>query len=122
MIILFLIFISGFIKITADIIRVPLIMQDSWWKRYIGNKYIDPQISWVNKGDYHIILYPILSMFGDLWHTLYSIFIAIYIVCIWLAFKGWMIDTTPIWFGFYCFLFHGIGVWGGHSLWRKLLN
>lgn len=121
--VLFLILIAGFIKITADIIRIPATMSDSWFRKFEKNKYIDPQISWVNKGNYHMILYPILSMFGDLWHTLYSVFITIYIICIWIGFHSdYMLYLNWIWFGIISFLMHGIGVFIGYMLWRKILN
>ena len=116
--IVLLIFLAGFIWITRDIIRVPETMNDSWFKKYIGNKWVDPQVSWVNKGNYHMILYPILSMFGDLFHTLGTIILLLWILTI----QYYYLDYSIIFVILLFLLLHGSGVWLGYNLWRKILN
>ncbi len=123
MITLFLILITGFIKITADIIRVPACMHDSFFKKYIGNWWIDPEIGWLNHKvtKSNLIFYPFLQCFGDLWHTLYTIFILMYISIGYLLAIG--ILSIPeylnfVWFVGIAMIFHGIGVSIGNFLWR----
>jgi len=114
-----IIFFSGFIWITRDIIRVSETFNDSWFKQFKGHWYIDPQVSWVNKGNYHMLLYPILSMFGDLFHTLGTVLLFNFFVLIFIC------QNPNLSFWLYIlimFLLHGSGIWLGYQLWRKILN
>jgi hypothetical protein len=118
MITLLLILIAGFLKITADTIRVPETMQDSWFKKYTGHWWVDPQVGWINHKleGLNVIFYPFVSCFGDLWHTLYTLFIACYIAGILLFnlpdFINW------VWFAGIAFISHGMGVFIGEEIWR----
>lgn len=114
-----IILIEGFIWITRDIIRVPKNFDDSWFKRFKGNKWIDPEVSWVNKGNYHMLLYPILSMFGDLFHTLGSLMLFLFYTAIYINAD---LHIEYFLYLFLCFLGHGLFVWVGYNLWRKILK
>lgn len=69
------IFLAAFFKSVADTIRVPEVMRVSIFSKYIGNRYIDPQVSWMNKYMTWFPLSLIWGCFSDLWHLCYTLFI-----------------------------------------------
>lgn len=122
-----LIILAGFFKITGDIIRTKETFNDSWFKKFKGNNYIDPELSWKNKWKYGILGYPILSMFGDLCHTMYTLSILSWSTIIYILYK---FDDVikydkywPMWTLFIITIFlHGLGANTANGIWRKLFN
>ena len=114
-----LIFLIGCLWITRDIIRVPENFNDSWFKRFKGNKFIDPQVSWVNKGNMNTFLYFIIVPFSDLFHLLGTLILCCFFYALWMT--GFFTLMIVLFFGV-CFLLFGAGVWLFYQLWRKLLN
>jgi len=64
-----IIIVISFLKSIADIIRVPEVMQNSFFAKFVGNKWIDPQAAWQNKYVLGWIGEPFVALFSDLWHT-----------------------------------------------------
>lgn len=70
------IFIAAFCKSISDTIRVPKVMNDSIFAKFIGHWYIDPEVSWINKDR---VIYPISFLwapFSDLWHLTQTLMIS----------------------------------------------
>jgi len=114
-----LIFLIGCIWITRDIIRVPETFNDSWFKKFKGNWFIDPQISWINKGNMNTFLYFIVVSFSDLFHLLGTLILGCFFVII------FFFHNITIGFGLFLlcsFLCFGGGVWLFYQIWRKILN
>jgi len=53
-----------------EVIRIPEIFKNSIFKKYIGNRWIDPQVSWENKNKVPKIFQSIWVCFSDLIHLL----------------------------------------------------
>lgn len=83
----FLISLAGFFWITRDIIRVPETFNDSWFKQFAGNQFIDPQVSWINQYKYGEILSFVISAFSDLFHVLGTAIILIFVTMFWKAYN-----------------------------------
>lgn len=114
-----IIFLIGFIWITRDIIRVSETFNDSYFKKYKGHLYIDPQVSWKNKGNMWTYLYFIVAPFSDLFHSLGTLILGLFFT---LIFYRPEIELNFTVFFAICFLCYGSGVWLGYQLWRKILN
>jgi hypothetical protein len=119
MITFLIIFLIGCLWITRDIIRVPEVMHDSWFRKYEGNKFIDPQVSWINKGDIHTYVYFLIVCFSDLFHLLGTAILFLAFLLIYLPI------TFSMSFGLFILLAFGSfggGVWLFYQLWRKMLK
>jgi hypothetical protein len=120
-----IIFIIGFLWITRDIIRVPETFNDSWFKQFAGNQFIDPQVSWTNQYVLGDIFSPILSTVSDLFHLLGTTILFLFFLVLLKAYRQkWTFSNLfgnfeIILFLFICF---GAGVFTGQGLFRNLLN
>jgi hypothetical protein len=117
----FLVLVISFIYITHDIIGDQITFNDSYFKKYAGNWYIDPMLSWKNK-NFSMWLYPVLSMFGDLFHLTGTVVLTGYMSLVYFSFKLFDYGTSYFEFIIICFLFHSLGSWVGKWLWRNWLN
>ena len=75
MIIIFLSILAGIFKSAADVLDTKFC--ESWFRRFKGNWFIDPVLSWENKHkfDHMFGLSFIVTPFSDLWHLLYTFMI-----------------------------------------------
>jgi hypothetical protein len=123
--IILLIILAGFLKVTGDVIHVPATFGDSWFKRFKGNHWFDPELSQDNKFKLGYIGYPIMSMFGDAHHTFWTLSILCWITMLCLLYQPGVEWTAygARWTIFPVALFcWGLGANGAYGLWRKLLN
>ena len=67
------------LKSIADIIRVPAVMKDSVFAKYVGHGWIDPEIAWQNKYVLGWLGEPFISLFSDLWHTCNTLMILLFL-------------------------------------------
>lgn len=112
------IFLTGFVWITRDIIRVPETFRDSWFNHFAGNIWIDPQVSWTNKYDFNLFVYPFVVLFSDLFHSLGTIYLILWIWILYTykeQFKFWQLLVLG-------FIAHGTGVFLGYEIFRVLLK
>lgn len=133
-----IIFIIGFLWITRDIIRVPETFNDSFFKQFAGNQYIDPQVSWTNQYILGDLLSIVVSLGSDLFHLLGTLCIFLSVLMLWMAKKEtdaykakhksfdekrikkqWILFTIFI---IEMFLFFGLGNYLAQGLWRQILN
>jgi len=121
MLIYFLILIISFVYITHDILGDQITFDDSYFKKFKGNQYIDPMLSWKNK-NFSWWLYPIVSMFGDLFHFTGTIVLTGYMTIVFFSFKWFDFSTLYLEFTIIGFCFHAVGSWLGYWLWRNWLN
>lgn len=114
-----IIFLVGFLWYTRDDIRTQETFNDSWFKQFKGNKYIDPEVSWINKGDPWTFKYFFVVPFSDLFHLLGTLILGCFFIIIF-----YRPDITINIYEFFalCFICYGGGVWLGYQLWRKILN
>ena len=79
MITLIILFIIGLLKSIADTIRVPIRFNISIFKKYKGNKWIDPS-AMESQNYIPRLMYPFVIHLWDLWHMINSIIIILFIV------------------------------------------
>ena len=84
MITILIIFLVAFFKSIADTIRVPARFNATYFARFSTNKWVNPEISWINQYKGWAILKPIISMFSDLWHTCNTIMISLFLLLAYL--------------------------------------
>jgi hypothetical protein len=124
MIIFLFVFIAGFLKSIADTIRVPAKFHSSIFKKWNGNKYIDPEASWLNKyilGDFMSVF---IAPFSDVWHLCYTGMILLLFLCApWYYNALPMYDLHIFWLHFITitmlYLCFGFGAETGFRLWKK---
>lgn len=80
MITILFIFLIAIFDSIRDIIRIPETFNASFFSRYKGNQWIDPQVSWTNKNWGWWIFRPVIAMFSDLWHTCKTIVISLFLL------------------------------------------
>lgn len=112
----------AYIWMTRDTIRVPVKFNNSFFKRFKGNKWIDPEVSWVNKyyaENGHMIFYPIMQCFGDLFHTLGTLMLWGFYSLIYLEGK---IELNYFLYLAIAFIIHGMVGFATSYLWETILN
>lgn len=112
-----IIFLIGFTWLTKDIIRVRETFNDSWFKRFKGHKYIDPEYSWKNQYILGENLSYIIAAFSDLFHTLGTVIILAFLS---LRFFDMVAPIVP--YMIIGLLIFGTGAFTAQWLWRELLN
>lgn len=120
-----IIFIIGFLWLTRDIIRVPENFNDSFFKKFKGYKWIDPQVSSTNQYVFGYWMSFIISTFSDLYHTLGTIINWGYIGLLIIAYlQIFHFSNEWLWIEWFlgmCVSF-GLGSFTGQWLWREKLN
>ena len=117
--------IIGFIWLTRDILRVPANFNDSWFKRFARNRWIDPEVSWKNQYILGYWMSFIISTFSDLYHTLGTIINASYMLLIVAAYyKTFTFNNLWHWIFWFIGMFvsFGLGVFIAQYIWREKLN
>lgn len=114
-----IIFLIGFLWLTRDIIRVPENFGDSFFKRFKGHKWIDPEVSCTNQYVLGYWMSFIISTFSDLYHTLGTIIVLVFFTCVYFA------EPFPIpylAFIIIALIIFGAGAFLAQWLWREKLN
>jgi len=90
---------------------------DSWFKKFKGHKYIDPDASWKNQYVTGRWFAYFISIFSDLFHTLGTVCILAFLS---LRFFEMVIPIVP--YIIIGLLIFGAGAFTAQWLWRELLN
>ena len=101
------IFIISLVKCVADCIKVPAVFDSTFFSKFKGNRWIDPEVSSMNHRKLPKILYPVLVHFSDLWHLCNSIMISSFIMMA-LTFDTNIFTVNKIVLFFLLFVVYGL--------------